>query len=1348
MTAAPGEEAVETKKLAAEVEAVEAAEAAQAPEAEDAPEVTVAPDLDDPSQFEDAGVEGESVPGWTTAGPAAVPPTAFAQSPDGTVNEQWSVNLSPSAVVLPKALAERSAEVIRYWESIELLTPPDFEADERTARWTVRPETVSERVDRTRWTKQILEGDDVVLDLNAPPEELKTVLPVFRVMVGVIPKRAYYAHLMRTLLVPGTEASDVGGLDNIRGEVFLASFELNPWGRLVEESYGVTGAVGVLDLVRLKRAWAEKHPAEARRMGFDPQAFTPDEAFMRNFVVMGRFREAAFKALNWAPPEKRINYVAERTRPGETEGNAPAVEDDWDGYEYGGPGQGGQGRSGSSDGSAPSAAVLDGVRPIRFRNVVGGEPVTPEWIEAFARRLAERIGWEGDLGIAVRTEFEHPSRNLEPRRDLLESFYLEDLGSVRGRLAPEEAKKALDAAMAMAGVKPEASSETSKSSESSLSNLPGLAHVRPAVGMPLARLLSAMFEEKATERARRDVLTDPEALKPFVAPAALPLGRWPLDQHQHLYVAQQGAVALMAGLGKAGKALDEVPMDERLLAVNGPPGTGKSFILRDIIADIVVERAKRIAALPDAAALFAGGPVVRFQDWDRERSIQCPNPAVTGDGVIVVASNNNAAIRNITDDLPTAFSLERTEAFSYWHEPAGAFLWATSPSAPRPARGQSDVAKIRKKRFIDGVWGLASATLGRSSNCSAFERHVLACRKGDPKKSPRDRIPTVTDRLAYWAEPAKQSEARARWQGVKTAFLSALAEVEKLRDGMAAREADMLAKNHPPAVYVKSMRQDPAQHKTSVWVDGAFEKARAELFLAALNLHRATLEAEAPVWIENLVSAGRWLMRPGEPVLSGSAANVLETLSMLVPVISTTLASARRLFRGVGPGELGWVFVDEASQATPASAVGLLDRAKKAVVIGDSRQLRPIVPMPERLCEHLRRRARGVDEKWSPAKSSLQDLADRVMPWGTTIRDAVSGTDVWTGFPLRTHLRCQSPMFDIANAVSYDGQMVQMTPRRDAAVPELSCWLDVDDTPTTGNTSEKRVPQMDIGAHATRKQVNACELEVLEGVLRGFNRTAALERTSIFVISPFRAVANAAQKLIEAHRWEERYAADTVHSFQGREADVVILVLGSRHGKDGRPQRRWASNPANLINVAVTRAKRDLIVIGSLSDWRSEKLFGIAARLMRRGVLLEGEVFEDARSAQATANRLATEAAGAGLDALLDVPTPGEAKAQAKEEAARRREPSTAEAVYRAVDAMRTDPAAPKVGEGSGKVAAAKPAPQPEAPAAKPTSAPKTEPQKAPEKPSGKTPEKPAKKADEDPLVVLSKPIDDVPWTW
>ena len=93
---------METKKLAAEVEAVEAAEAAEAPEAEDAPEVTVAPDLDDPSQFEDAGVVGESVPGWTPAGPATVPPTAFAQSPDGTVKSSGASTSRPPRSCSPR----------------------------------------------------------------------------------------------------------------------------------------------------------------------------------------------------------------------------------------------------------------------------------------------------------------------------------------------------------------------------------------------------------------------------------------------------------------------------------------------------------------------------------------------------------------------------------------------------------------------------------------------------------------------------------------------------------------------------------------------------------------------------------------------------------------------------------------------------------------------------------------------------------------------------------------------------------------------------------------------------------------------------------------------------------------------------------------------------------------------------------------------------------------------------------------------------------------------------------------------------------------------------------------------
>ena len=62
---------------------------------------------------------------------------------------------------------------------------------------------------------------------------------------------------------------------------------------------------------------------------------------------------------------------------------------------------------------------------------------------------------------------------------------------------------------------------------------------------------------------------------------------------------------------------------------------------------------------------------------------------------------------------------------------------------------------------------------------------------------------------------------------------------------------------------------------------------------------------------------------------------------------------------------------------------------------------------------------------------------------------------------------------------------------------------------------------------------------------------------------------------------------------QGKEADVVILVLGGNPDRPGA--RRFATREPNLLNVAVTRAKRRLYVIGNRDTWGSEPYFNVLA---------------------------------------------------------------------------------------------------------------------------------------------------------
>ena len=101
-----------------------------------------------------------------------------------------------------------------------------------------------------------------------------------------------------------------------------------------------------------------------------------------------------------------------------------------------------------------------------------------------------------------------------------------------------------------------------------------------------------------------------------------------------------------------------------------------------------------------------------------------------------------------------------------------------------------------------------------------------------------------------------------------------------------------------------------------------------------------------------------------------------------------------------------------------------------------------------------------------------------------------------------------------------------------------------------------------------------------------------VRRDEIAMISPFRDCASRLIRIAKAFELDVGKVG-TVHTAQGKEADIVVVVLGGNPKSSGA--KAWAASKPNLLNVAVSRGKKRLYVIGDRKLWKKHSYFSVMA---------------------------------------------------------------------------------------------------------------------------------------------------------
>lgn len=281
-----------------------------------------------------------------------------------------------------------------------------------------------------------------------------------------------------------------------------------------------------------------------------------------------------------------------------------------------------------------------------------------------------------------------------------------------------------------------------------------------SVNQPLIDYLSI------NEQNRIDIDKDEKAKTNWIDLKHLPLGRWPSPVEHRPYFMQQISVNI----------LTSHESKNRVRSVNGPPGTGKTTLLKDVFADVIVKRAQVLIKNknPFKRGDMNGNPYYLLPD------------SLLGFS-IVVASSNNGAVENISRDLP-----KMDEVVSVDDKNPNPYDAKTAALIEELDFFRLQSTAVANKCIVEEVttneedmtksWGLIAAPLGKAENITDFFTIIQDILDNKVK----DTIPH------NWEEAVAEFKTSIRLVEERKALLRSVIQKQTSLSKLLKKQADMI----------------------------------------------------------------------------------------------------------------------------------------------------------------------------------------------------------------------------------------------------------------------------------------------------------------------------------------------------------------------------------------------------------------------------------------------------------------------------------------------------------------------------------------------------------------------------